>query len=120
IYFETKARSLGLSPFTLSADNDNARQLSQVEDALARGAKILVIQPTDSATADGYVQKAHAAGAKVVAYDRPIAGADVWAAHDSFQVGKLQAERALEATGGRGNYLLLNGQSGSSVAEAIA
>lgn len=119
-YFEKKARALGLSPFTLSADNDNARQLSQVEDALARGARILVIQPTDSSTAASYVEKARAAGAKVVAYDRPIVGADVWAAHDSFRVGQLQAQEALKATGGEGNYLLLNGQSGSSVAEAIA
>jgi D-xylose transport system substrate-binding protein len=119
-YFEKKARALGLSPFTLSADNDNSRQLSQVEDALARGAKILVIQPTDSSTAASYVEKAKAAGAKVIAYDRPIIGADVWAAHDSFRVGQLQAQQALEATNGEGNYLLLNGQSGSSVAEAIA
>jgi D-xylose transport system substrate-binding protein len=119
-YFEQKARQLGLSPFTLSADNDDARQLSQVEDALARGAKILVIQPTDSSAAASYVGKAKSAGAKVVAYDRPILGADVWAAHDSYKVGQLQAEEALKATGGKGNYILLNGQSGSSVAEAIA
>src|SRR5205085_2371478 len=58
-YFEEEARRLGLSPFTLAADNDNARQLSQVEDALSRGAKVLVIQPTDSAAAAAYVAKAH-------------------------------------------------------------
>lgn len=119
-YFEDKARSLGLSPFTLSADNDSARQLSQVEDALARGARVLVIQPTDTASAVSYVKKARAAGAKVIAYDRSIAGADAWVAHDSFRVGRLQAREALKATDGKGNYVLLNGQSGSTVAEAIA
>src|SRR5208282_4386532 len=67
-YFEEEARRLGLAPFTLAADNDNARQLSQVEDALSRGAKVLVIQPTDSAAAAAYVAKAHEKGAKVVAY----------------------------------------------------
>src|SRR5438067_430946 len=50
-YFEEKATSLGLAPFTLAADNDNAKQLAQVEDALSRGAKVLVIQPTDSVAA---------------------------------------------------------------------
>src|SRR5882672_12097244 len=41
-YFEAMARREGMAPFTLSADNDNARQLSQVEDSLSRKAKVLV------------------------------------------------------------------------------
>ena len=118
-YFEGVARLKGLSPFTLSADNDNARQLSQVEDALSRGAKVLVIQPTDSAAAAGYVAKAHAKGAKVVAYDRSIPGADFYVAHDSYRVGMIQTQQALEATGGAGNYVILSGQSGHSVALEI-
>src|SRR5207302_10017165 len=113
-YFEDAARGAGLSPFTLAADNDNSRQLSQVEDALSRGAKVLVIQPTDSAAAAAYVDKAHQRGAKLVAYDRAIqvgrAGPpDAQVAHDSFKVGVLQAEAAVKATGGKGNYLLLDG-----------
>ncbi|HEV8244565.1 MAG TPA: substrate-binding domain-containing protein [Polyangiaceae bacterium] len=119
-YFEETARAQGLSPFTLSADNDNARQLSQVEDALSRGAKVLVIQPTDSAAAAGYVQKAHDKGAKVVAYDRAIPGADFYVAHDSYRVGVLQAEQAIKATGGKGNFVILAGQSGHSVASEIS
>jgi D-xylose transport system substrate-binding protein len=119
-YFEDEAKKQGLAPFTLSADNDNARQLSQVEDALSRGAKVLVIQPTDSAAAAAYVGKAHEKGAKVVAYDRAIKGdADFYVAHDSHEVGVLQAEAAIKATGGKGNFVLLNGQSGHSVASEI-
>lgn len=121
-YFEAAARKLGLAPFTLAADNDNARQLNEVEDALARGAKVLVIQPTDSAAAGAYVSKAHEDGVPVVAYDRNIkSGAvDYYVAHDSFRVGVLQAEAAVKATGGRGNFVLLDGQSGHSVAMEIA
>ena len=121
-YFEAAARRLGLAPFTLSADNDNARQLNEVEDALARGAKVLVIQPTDSAAAGAYVSKAHEHGVPVIAYDRNIkSGAvDYYVAHDSFRVGVLQAEAAVKATGGVGNYVLLDGQSGHSVAMEIA
>jgi D-xylose transport system substrate-binding protein len=118
-HFEEAAKQAGLAPFTLSADNDNARQLSQIEDALSRQAKVLVIQPTDSAAAGSYVSKAHAAGAKVVAYDRSIPGADFYVAHDSHRIGVLQAEAAVAATGGKGNYVLLDGQSGHSVASEI-
>jgi len=124
-YFEAAATRLGLSPFTLAADNDNARQLAQVEDALSRGAKVLVIQPTDSAAAAAYVDKAHEKGARVVAYDRAIgargSGApDYYVAHDSHEVGVLQAEAAVKATSGKGNFVLLDGQSGHSVATEIA
>jgi D-xylose transport system substrate-binding protein len=119
-YFEDAARAHGLAPFTLSADNDNARQLSQIEDALSRQARVLVIQPTDSAASGSYVAKAHEQGAKVVAYDRFIPGADFYVAHDSYHVGVLQAEEAIKATGGKGNFVLLNGQSGHSVASEIA
>jgi D-xylose transport system substrate-binding protein len=121
-YFEAAAKKLGLKPFTLAADNDNARQLNEVEDALARGARVLVIQPTDSAAAGAYVSKAHEHGVPVVAYDRDIknGAVDYYVAHDSFRVGVLQAEAAVKATGGQGNYVLLDGQSGHSVAMEIA
>jgi D-xylose transport system substrate-binding protein len=121
-YFESAARKIGLAPFTLAADNDNARQLNEVEDALARGAKVLVIQPTDSAAAGAYVSKAHERGASVVAYDRDIknGAVDYYVAHDSFRVGVLQAQAAIAATGGKGNFVLLDGQSGHSVATEIA
>jgi D-xylose transport system substrate-binding protein len=120
-YFEDKAKALGLSAFTLAADNDNAKQLAQVEDALSRGAKVLVIQPTDSVAAASYVEKAHAKGAKVVAYDRSIKSdnLDFYVAHDAFKVGVMEAEAALKATGGKGNYVLLDGQSGHSVVAEI-
>jgi len=32
-------------------------------------------------------------------------------------VGVIQAEQAIKATGGKGNYVLLDGQSGHSVAK---
>lgn len=120
-YFEARAKALGVTVTTLAADNDNARQLAQVEDALTRGAKVLVIQPTDSQAASSYVRLAHAQGAKVIAYDRAIVAADLdfYVSHDSYQVGVLQAEAAIAATGGKGKFVVLSGQAGHSVAGEI-
>jgi D-xylose transport system substrate-binding protein len=120
-YFETRAKQLDLGVLTLAADNDNAKQLAQVEDALAQGAKVLVIQPTDSQAAATYVRLAHERGAKVVAYDRAIVSPDLdyYVSHDSYRVGVLQAEAALAATRGKGKYILLAGQAGHSVAAEI-
>jgi D-xylose transport system substrate-binding protein len=120
-FFEDKAKALGLDVIVLAADNDNARQLSQVEDVLTRGAKVIVVQPTDSQAASAYVRLAHDAGAKIIAYDRAIHSKDLdyYVAHDSYQVGVMQAKAALEATGGKGDYVILSGQAGHSVASEI-
>jgi D-xylose transport system substrate-binding protein len=120
-YFEARAKQLDLRVVTLAADNDNAKQIAQVEDVLAQGAKVLVIQPTDSQAASSYVRIAHEHGAKVIAYDRMIVSADLdyYVSHDSYRVGVLQAQAALKATGGKGRYVLLAGQAGHSVASEI-
>jgi D-xylose transport system substrate-binding protein len=120
-YFEARAAELGVTVATLAADNDNAKQIAQVEAALSRGARVLVIQPTDSNAASTYVRLAHERGAKVIAYDRAIVSADLdyYVSHDSYRVGVLQAEAALQATGGKGKYVILSGQAGHSVAAEI-
>jgi len=120
-YFEQRARELGLSVVTLAADGDNEKQIGQVEDVLTEGAKVLVIQPTDSQAASSYVRLAHEHGAKVVAYDRAIVSPDLdyYVSHDSYAVGVLQAKAALEATHYKGAYVLLSGQAGHSVAMEI-
>jgi D-xylose transport system substrate-binding protein len=102
-YFEARAKELGLRVVTLAANNDNAKQIAQVEAVLARGAKVLVIQPTDSQAASSYVRLAHEKGAKVVAYDRAIIAPDLdyFVSHDSYRVGVLQAQAALQATGNK-------------------
>jgi len=89
--------------------------------ALPGAAKGVGTQPTDSKAAAAYVRLAHEAGAKVVAYDRAVLAKDLdyYVAHDSYQVGVIQAKAALEATGGKGRYVILEGQEGHSVAGEI-
>jgi D-xylose transport system substrate-binding protein len=119
-YFEARAKELGIRVITLAADNDNAKQIAQVEDVLNQGAKVLVIQPTDSMAASAYVRLAHEKGAKVIAYDRAIVAKDLdYYVSTTRIAGVLQAEAALAATGGKGKYVLLSGQSGHSVATEI-
>jgi D-xylose transport system substrate-binding protein len=120
-YFEARAKELGLRVVTLAADNDNAKQIAQVEDVLTQGVKVLVIQPTDSQAASSYVRLAHERGAKVIAYDRAIIAPDLdyYVSHDSYRVGVLQAQAALRATGNKGKYVILSGQAGHSVATEI-
>jgi ABC-type xylose transport system substrate-binding protein len=107
--FEDRAHELGVSTVALAAANNAATQRAQVEDALGRGAKVLVIQPTDGAAAAPYVRLAHEHRVPVVAYDRAIDSPelDYYVSHDSYRVGVLQAQAALEATNHKGRYVIL-------------
>ena len=92
-----------------NADQDSAKQAQQVDTALGKGTKVLVLDPVDGKAAAAYVDSAHQSKAKVIAYDRFIDGADYYMSFDNETVGKLQAESLVKAMGKKGNILMLNG-----------
>jgi D-xylose transport system substrate-binding protein len=120
-YFIDQAAKLGFEPIVASADNNPQTQAAKVENLLTQGVKALVIQPVNSDAAAALVKQAHEDKVPVVAYDRMINNApvDFYVTQDSYQVGVLQAEAAAKATHGQGNYVLLMGQAGHSVANEI-
>lgn len=120
-YFIEEAKKLGFEPIVVSADNNPQTQSAKVENLLSQGVKALVIQPVNSNAAANLVRAAHEDKVPVIAYDRLIANADVdfFVTQDSFKVGVLQAEAAVQATGGKGNFVILMGQAGHSVANEI-
>lgn len=92
-----------------NADQDPAKQQQQVETAIAEEVGVIVLDPVDGKSAAGLVTSAQDAGIPVIAYDRFIEGADYYMSFDNATVGKLQAEALVEATGGKGRILMLNG-----------
>jgi D-xylose transport system substrate-binding protein len=120
-FFEEEAQKLGFTAVMVSAENNSQTQTAKVENLLSMGVKALVIQPVNSQAAAALVKMAHADHVPVVAYDRMIADApvDFYVTQDSFKVGVLQAEAAVKATGEKGNYIILEGQAGHSVAIEI-
>lgn len=120
-FFIDEAKKLGFEPIVISADNNPQTQSAKVENLLSQGVKALIIQPVNSEAAANLVKAAHDDKVPVVAYDRLIsnAPADFYVTMDSFKVGVLQAEAAVKATNAKGNYVILMGQAGHSVANEI-
>ena len=84
------------------ADDDIPNQLSQIENMVTKGAKVLVVASIDGTTLSDVLQKAHDAGIKVIAYDRLIrdsGNVDYYATFDNFQVGVLQAGSIVDGLG---------------------
>jgi len=76
------------------AEDDIPTQVSQIENMITNGAKVLVIAAIDGTTLADTLQKAADAGIKVLAYDRLIReskNVDYYTTFDNFKVGVLQA-----------------------------
>ena len=98
-----------------NADQDAAKQQQQAEAALTKGAKVLVLDPVDAASAGAIVARAQQSKVPVISYDRLITDApiDYYVQFDSRKVGKLQGESLsakLKADGNAsGPIVMING-----------
>lgn len=82
------------------AEDDVPNQLSQIENMITKGAKVLVIASIDGTTLSDVLQQAADQKIKVIAYDRLIRdtpNVDYYATFDNFQVGVLQAQSLVKA-----------------------
>jgi D-xylose transport system substrate-binding protein len=84
-----------------NADQDASKQQQQAEAAITNGAKVLVLDPVDSASAASIVARAKQSKVPVISYDRLILNApiDYYVQFDSVSVGKLQGQSLLKALG---------------------
>ena len=87
-----------------NANADVALQQQQFNSVIAQGAKVIVLDPVDSAAAAGLVQLAQSQGIKVIAYDRPIPDkpADYYVSFDNEGIGKAIAESLVQHMKGAG------------------
>ena len=94
------------------ADNKTDQQISQIQNQVAGGAKILVIAAIDGEVLAPVLEEAKGQDATVIAYDRLINGTenvDYYATFDNYKVGQLQGEyiaEQLDLAGGAGPFNL--------------
>ena len=81
-----------------NANADVALQQQQFNSVIAQGAKIIVLDPVESAAAAGLVQMAHSQDVKVIAYDRPIPDtpADFYVSFDNKGIGQAIAQSLVD------------------------
>jgi len=74
------------------AQSSTAKQLSDVESLIARGANALIILAQDASAVTPAIRKAAAEGIPVVGYDRLIDDPDAfYITFDNIEVGRMQA-----------------------------
>lgn len=90
----------GVEYSIVNAEGDASTQLTQAEQAITNGAKVLLMVNLDSGSGAAIIELARAADVKVIDYDRLTiegAGADFYVSFDNEAVGRLQGEGLVAA-----------------------
>jgi D-xylose transport system substrate-binding protein len=100
-FFEAKLKELCPKAEIVysNANQQAAEQQQQAEAAIAKGVKVMVLDPVDGDSAGVIVNNAKAKKIPVISYDRLIKGGaspDYYISFDNERVGQLQAEALLK------------------------
>ena len=99
-YLKSKLEAKGLNVDLQFANNDIATQISQLENMVTTGCKVLVIASIDGTALKGVLAQAAKAKAVVIAYDRLIKdtpNCDYYATFDNYKVGTIQGNFIVDA-----------------------
>ncbi|POY45402.1 ribose ABC transporter substrate-binding protein RbsB [Avibacterium gallinarum] len=115
---EKEADKLGYNLVVLDSQNDPAKELANVEDVTVRGAKVLLINPTDSTSVASAVRMANQKNIPVITLDRGAAQGKVvnHIASDNVAGGKMAGDFIAEKLGNNAKVIQLEGIAGTSAA----
>ena len=94
-FFEEAFEEAGVDYTIVNAEGDARIQLTQADQAIANGAKVLMFVNLDSGSGSVIISKAREAGIRVIDYDRLTiegSGADIYISFDNEAVGRLMGE----------------------------
>jgi ribose transport system substrate-binding protein len=100
-------------------DYDLGKQFTQIDNFIAAGVDMILLNPGDPHAIGPAIRKAEAAGIVVVAVDTAAEGADATVTTDNVQAGDIACQYIVEALKGKGNVIIENGPQVSSVIDRV-
>lgn len=97
---ENNLKEMGYRTSLQYADNKVEQQISQIQNIVNEGPKVLVVAAIDGSALAPVLDQAAGKGVKVIAYDRLIRdteSVDYYATFDNYRVGQLQGEFIVKA-----------------------
>ena len=116
---QRSAAELGIDLRITDSQEDPAAQLRDVENLLTMGLDAIILNPVDSDAIVAAVEAANAVGVPVFTVDRQSNGGDVVAhiGFDAIRSGNLAGQFLVDALGGEGYIVELQGIMGTNVAQ---
>jgi len=101
------------------ANYDLGKQFTQVDNFIAAGVDMILINAVDPKAIVAAIKRAQAAGITVVGVDVAASGADAVVQTNNVQAGTIACEYLVDKIGGKGNVIIQNGPQVSSVIDRV-
>lgn len=116
---EAKAKEMGVELTILSADQDTATQISQIEQCVSEGYEAILFEPVDP---DGLRDAAKSAADAGVVMINIVSACTDWqncgisavSYGNNVKAGETEMQQVAELLGGKGNIAILTGPSGDA------
>jgi D-xylose transport system substrate-binding protein len=92
---EQSFKAQGVETDIQNAQNDTSKYATIAQQQLTKGCAVMLLVDLNKAGVQ-VAQKAKAQGVPVIAYDRPIEGADYYISFDNFHVGELEGQMIVD------------------------
>jgi ribose transport system substrate-binding protein len=118
---EAKAKEINpnVKVTATSADYDLNKQFNQMDNFIASGVDMILLNAADPKAIVPAVKRAQQAGIVVVAVDVAAAGADATVQTNNLQAGQIACQYLSEKIGGKGNVIIQNGPQVSAVIDRV-
>ena len=116
---EAKKTNPNVKLLTFGYDYDLGKQVNQIDNFIAAGVDLILLNPGDVKAVRPAIEKAQKAGIKVVAVDTAAEGADAAVTTDNVQAGQIACQFFIDKLGKKGNIIIENGPQVSSVVDRV-
>src|SRR6478735_5570662 len=118
---EDKAKAINpnVKITSVSSDYDLNKLFTHVDNFIAAGVNVLMINAVDPIAIEPSVKRAQAAGMIVAAFDVAAKGADVTVMTDNVKAGELACQYIADHLKGKGDVLIINGPQVSSITDRV-
>ncbi len=117
--FEAKKTNPNVKITAVGFEYDLGKQVTQIDNFIAAGVDLILLNPGDPKAIGPAIKKAQAAGIIVVAVDTAAEGADATVTTNNVQAGEISCQYIVDKLGGKGEVIIENGPQVSAVIDRV-
>ena len=117
--FEAKKTNPNIKITAVGFEYDLGKQVTQIDNFIAAGVDMILLNPGDPKAIGPAIKKAQAAGILVVAVDTAAEGADATVTTNNVQAGEISCQYIVDKLGGKGDVIIQNGPQVSAVIDRV-
>jgi ribose transport system substrate-binding protein len=116
---EAKKINPAVKVTTVGFEQDLNKQIDQIDNFIAAGVDLILLNPGDKNALQPAIRKAQAAGIVVVSVDTAAKGADVTVTTNNVQAGKIACQFIVDKLSGKGDVIIQNGPQNSAIIDRV-